>query len=98
MVEFAEPECQHWNFQLCNHWMENLADYTAGTGYVDREHATIGADGSVRIVVSATRPPDGSGDWVDPAGRDHGVMGLRFVKPMNRPETHCTVVKVADLA
>jgi len=93
VVEFAEPECQHWNFQLCNHWMENLADYTSGTGYVDREHADIGPDGSVRIVVSATRPPDDAGDWVDPAGRDHGVMGLRFVKPATRPETRCTVVK-----
>ena len=98
VIEFVEPECRHWNFQLCNHWMENLADYTDGTGYVDREHATIGSDGSVRIVVSAVCPPDGTGDWVDPAGRDHGVMGLRFVKPVTRPETRCTVVAVADLA
>ena len=97
VIEFTEPECQHWNFQLCNHWMENLADYTSGTGYVDREHATIGADGSVRIVVSATRPA-GPGDWVDSGGRDHGVMGLRFVKPATRPETRCTVVRLTDLA
>ena len=97
VIEFTEPECQHWNFQLCNHWMENLADYTSGTGYVDREHATIGTDGSVRIVVSATRPA-GPGDWVDSGGRDHGVMGLRFVKPAIRPETRCTVVRLTDLA
>ncbi len=96
VVEFTEPECQHWNFQLCNHWMENLADYTSGTGYVDRENASVGPDGSVRIVVSGSRPAEG--DWVDPAGRDHGVMGLRFVKPAARPETRCTVVKAADLA
>ena len=97
MIEFVEPECRHWNFQLCNHWMENLADYTAGTGYVDREHATIGSDGSVRIVVSAIGP-DGGGDWVDTGGRDHGVMGLRFVKPTDRPVTRCSVVKATDLS
>lgn len=51
----TEPECQHWNFQLCNHWMENLADYRAGNGYVDREHATINTNGSVRILVPAIR-------------------------------------------
>jgi hypothetical protein len=96
VVEFVEPECQHWNFQLCNHWMENLADYSAGTGYLDREGATTAPDGSVRLVVAATDP--GTSNWVDSGSRDHGVMGLRFIRPATRPEITCSVVPVAGLA
>jgi hypothetical protein len=96
VVEFVEPVCQHWNFQLCNHWMENLADYSAGTGYLDREGATTAPDGSVRLVVAATDP--GTSNWVDSGSRDHGVMGLRFIRPTTRPEITCSVVPVAGLA
>ncbi|MBT6371114.1 MAG: hypothetical protein HOJ86_00405 [Acidimicrobiaceae bacterium] len=77
--------------------MKNLTNYTAGTGYVDRENATINTNGSVHIVVSAIRP-DGVGDCVDTGGRDHGMMGLRFVKPTDRPVTRCSVVKATDLS
>jgi hypothetical protein len=95
VVEFVEPVCQHWNFQLCNHWMENLADYSAGTGYLDRAGATTAPDGSVRLVVAATDP--GTSNWVDSGSRNHGVMGLRFIRPATRPEITCRVVPVADL-
>ena len=86
VVEFAEPRCQQWNFQLCNHWMENLADYFRGRGYMDSENATRRPDGRVRIVVAAADP--GVPNWIDPGDRDHGVMGLRFVQPRDRARDH----------
>ena len=95
VVEFAEPRCQHWNFQLCNHWMENLADYARGRGYVDSQGAERESDGRVRIVVAETDP--GTGNWVDPGGRDHGVMGLRFVQPATPPEVSSRLVALEDL-
>ena len=95
VVEFAEPRCQHWNFQLCNHWMENLADYARGRGYVDSHGAVRTSDGTARIVV-ATDP--GVGNWIDPGDRDHGVMGLRFVQPATVPEVSSRLVPIADLA
>ncbi len=96
VVEFVEPDCQQWNFQLCNHWMENLADYARGRGYVDSQNASRGAGGLVRIVVAPTDP--GVANWIDPGDRDHGVMGLRFVQPENVPEVSCRLVAQADLA
>ncbi len=95
VVEFDEPEAQHWNFQLCNHWMENLANYATGEGYVDCENVV--RDGShVRIVVAQNDP--GVPNWVQPATHDHGVMGIRFVQPATEPQVKCRLVDLADLA
>ena len=96
VVEFDEPRCQHWNFQLCNHWMENLADYFRGRGYVDSENAAHGRDGRVRIVVAEDDP--GVANWIDPGDRDHGVMGLRFVQPATTPEVSSRLVPIEHLA
>ena len=94
VVDFVEPETQHWNFQLCNHWMENLANYATGEGYVDCENVV--RDGShVRIVVAHNDP--GVPNWVQPATHDHGVMGIRFVQPATEPQVKCRLVVLADL-
>ena len=95
VVEFTEPTCQQWNFQLCNHWMENLADYFRGRGYVDSENATRQPGGRVRIVVAAADP--GVANWIDPGDRDHGVMGLRFVQLATVPEITCRLVLIEEL-
>ena len=96
VVEFDESRCQHWNFQLCNHWMENLADYGRGRGYVDSHGAVRGPGGRVRIVVAAADP--GVANWIDPGGRDHGVMGLRFVQPETVPEVSCRLAAPDELS
>lgn len=95
VVEFDEPDCLHWNFQLCNHWMENLADYARGRGYVDRQKA-VRSGGRVRIAVAAADP--GVANWVDPGDHDHGVMGLRFVQPAAPVEVACKLVPLAELS
>ena len=95
VVEFDEPDCLHWNFQLCNHWMENLADYARGRGYVDRQKV-FRSGGRVRIAVAAADP--GVANWVYPGDHDHGVMGLRFVQPAAPVEVACKLVPLAELS
>ena len=95
VVEFEEPQTQHWNFQLCNHWMENLANYATGKGYIDK--ANVVRDGStVRIVVAHSDP--GVPNWIEPVTHDHGVMGCRFVRPATEPEVSCRLVDLENLA
>lgn len=94
VVEFEEMPAQHWNFQLCNHWMENLADYPAGKGYVDADNA-VRSDGRVRIVVAHADP--GVANWIRPDGRGHGVMGLRFVRPATEPQVTSRLVPLDEL-
>ena len=95
VIEFTEPDCEQWNFQLCNHWMENLADYARGVGYVDSRDAEVDGGGVVRIVVSPSEVD--TDNWVDSGGRDHGVMGLRFVQPVSVPEVSCRLVPLETL-
>ena len=94
VLEFDEPATQHWNFQLCNHWMENLANYATGEGYIDKENA-VRNDGRVRIVVAHEDP--GVPNWIEPDARNHGVMGLRFVRPAVEPQVETHLVPIADL-
>ncbi|WP_419918101.1 hypothetical protein [Candidatus Poriferisocius sp.] len=95
VVEFTPPVCRHWNFQLCNHWMENLANYFTGQGYASSQDVQADPGGVVRLVVAAQKPA--TGIWVDTSGRDHGVMGLRFVEHESVPEITTRLVRLADL-
>lgn len=99
VVEFDPPPNQHWNFQLCNHWMENLANYFTGHGYLSKENAVASVDGKVRIVVSPVdpRPDEPTLNHVDPGDHDHGVMGLRFVRPEREPEIEVRLTTLSEL-
>jgi hypothetical protein len=94
VVEAEPPECEYWNFQLNNYWMESL-DYRYHTVHYNKHTARYRPDGSVRLVVSHGDP--GLPNWVDTAGHSRGTMGLRWVKAAEHPEPRTRVVKLSEL-
>ena len=101
VVEFNPSGCQHWNFQLCNHWLENLPNYLGGAGYAAQETATPEPDGTVRLVIAQEDPSSAAPakplNWVNPAGCNHGVLTLRIILPHTPPEATIKLVKLSEL-
>ena len=94
VIDFVPPNCEYWNFQLNNHWMESL-DYRYYTIHVNKHTATYAEDGSVRIVVAHKDP--GLPNWITTAGHTSGTMCLRWVKADTCPEPRTAVLRLSDL-
>ena len=94
LIEATPPECEHWNFQLNNYWMESL-DYRHFTIHTNKHHAHYEADGSVRLIVAHEDP--GLPNWLDTAGHTSGTMCFRWVRAAEPPQPGCRVVKLSSL-
>jgi hypothetical protein len=97
IIDFIPPECDNWNFQLNNYWMESL-DYRYFSVSVNKHTAIAKPDGSIRIIVSKTDP--GLPNWIDTCGHREGTMCLRWyrVKEGTDPvEPACLVMKISEL-
>ena len=70
------PDCDFWNVQLNNYWMESL-DYRHFDICVNKHSARRNADGGVTVVVAAARP--GDANWLDTAGHRTGTICWRWV-------------------
>jgi hypothetical protein len=88
------PECQTWNFQLDNYWMESL-DYRYHRITVNKHTASYEEDGSVVLYISSRDP--GAGNWIDSAGHVDGTMCWRWIGTDDHPELETRVVKLADI-
>ena len=104
VVESTPPECDYWNFQLSNHWLESL-DYRYFPIHVNKHTAQPRADGSVRIVVAHGKPAgadpadnsDPTDNWLDTCGHDFGTMCWRWIKAESHPQPKTRVVKLSEL-
>ena len=94
VVEAEPPECDYWNFQLANYWLESL-DYRFYDVHVNKGTAAVRPDGSVRVVIAHEDP--GCDNWLDPCGHLEGTMCWRWVRAKDHPEPRCRLVKLADL-
>jgi hypothetical protein len=97
IIEVTPPECDSWNFQLNNYWMESL-DYRYHTICINKASASYGRDGSVKIVVAHRDP--GQPNWLETAGHHEGTMCWRWYRlpEGERPvEPKCKVVKVSEI-
>jgi len=93
VIEVTPPECDYWNFQLNNHWMESL-DYRYFKIWVNKHSARLEDDGSVRVVVAHRDP--GADNWIDTCGHDRGTMCWRWIRAVDHPQPRTRVVEVAQ--
>ncbi|HRZ21736.1 MAG TPA: hypothetical protein P5184_08720, partial [Bacteroidales bacterium] len=95
VIEVTPPECESWNFQLNNYWMESL-DYRYFRICINKHSAVYRTDGSVQVVVSHSDP--GMPNWIDTCGHLEGTMcwrWYRLAKGAKAVEPECSVVKNA---
>ncbi len=95
VIDATPPPCDHWNFQLNNHWMESL-DYRYFRIHVNSKTASYRPDGSVRIVVAHDDP--GVPNWIQTVGHQRGTMCFRWVRAETHPRPATRVVKRAEVA
>ncbi len=93
VIEATPPECDYWNFQLANYWLESL-DYRFHDIHLNKGTAVEAADGSVRIVIAHEDP--GCANWLDPCGHVEGTMCWRWVRAESHPEPTCRLLKLAE--
>ena len=90
VLETPVPECDAWNFQLNNYWMESL-DYRYYPICVNSHRAKYNTDGSITLVIGASDP--GYGNFLHTAGHLSGMMMLRWTGAKNHPVPVVRVVK-----
>jgi hypothetical protein len=94
VIEVKPPECEFWNFQLDNYWMESL-DYRYLPAWVNSRNARYNADGSATLTIA--REDRGFSNWLDTDGHASGSMLLRWTRATSHPLPECRVVKLAAL-
>jgi hypothetical protein len=91
ILDTPVPDCDAWNFQLSNYWMESL-DYRYYPICVNKHGARYNPDGSVTFVIGARDP--GYGNFLHTAGHLSGMMMLRWTGAQTHPVPTARVIKV----
>jgi hypothetical protein len=97
VIDFIPPDCDTWNFQLNNYWMESL-DYRYFPVCINKNSAKPEPDGRVRIFVSNRNP--GVSNWIDTCRHNEGTMCLRWYRVkegVKTVEPACHVVELSDI-
>ena len=94
LIEVTPPECEYWNFQLNNYWMESL-DYRHFRIHTNKHLAHVEQDCSVRLIVAHVDP--GRPNWIETAGHASGTMCFRWVRATEHPQPRTRLVKLSTL-
>jgi hypothetical protein len=90
LIEVRPPECDYWNFQVNNYWMESL-DYRYHVIDVNHHGARYENDGSVKLIL-ADRDPE-FGNWLETAGHRRGTMCLRWIRADTHPLPSARIIR-----
>ncbi|OUS24641.1 hypothetical protein A9Q99_24035 [Gammaproteobacteria bacterium 45_16_T64] len=94
VIEAMPPECEHWNFQLNNYWMESL-DYEHFTIHTNKHLASYEEDQSIKIIIAHSDP--GHPNWIHTCGHESGTMCFRWIRANGKPQPSTQVVKLSSL-
>ncbi len=97
IITVKPPECDTWNFQLNNYWMESL-DYRYFNICINMGNAQNESDGSVKVIVAHNDPK--MPNWLETAFHNEGTMcwrWYRLAEGENPVEPHCEVVPFKSL-
>ncbi len=84
------PDCEGWNFQINNMWMESL-DYRHHNIHTNNGLAELNPDGSVTLTVGA-KPH--TKNWIDTAGHIRGTMLWRWTGAADHPLPQVELIHV----
>lgn len=90
------PNCEAWNFQVSNYWLESL-DYRYYPVSYNNRSAQADLDGKYTMVVSHQDPGERYPNWLSTAGHDQGSMLFRWIDADEFPVIHTKVVKFSRL-
>ena len=93
VIETPVPECEHWNIQINNWWMESL-DYRYHDVCINKHNARINDDGTVTVVIAHRDP--GFGNWLPTVGHQQGFVLLRWVRASANPVPSSRLIKTAS--
>ena len=88
------PECEYWNFQLENYWMESL-DYRHYPIHINDASATLEDDRSIIITVSHF--PINVKNNLITEGRNNGAMLLRWIGSTTNPIPEVKIKKIESI-
>jgi len=96
IIEVQPPDCENWNFQLNNYWMESL-DYRYFNISINKHTAHYEKNQSVRVIVAHENP--GQSNWINTCKHPEGTMCWRWYRLRNgaQPvEPTCHIVKLKE--
>ena len=89
VIDVTPPDCELWNFQLNNYWMESL-DYRYARICVNKHTVHLSTDGSMRIVLAHENR--GFHNWLDLDSHLSGTMLLRWTGALAHPVPVCRLL------
>ena len=84
------PDCEGWNFQINNIWMESL-DYRHHNIHTNNERAVLNKDGTVTVTVAAKSQYM---NWIDTASHTRGTMLWRWTGASEHPIPKVEIINV----
>lgn len=97
VVSATPPDCDTWNFQLNNYWMESL-DYRYYPVTINKNSAVVDKNGKITIVISHKDP--GLPNWINTCHHKEGTMCWRWYRlsPGSDPvEPECRLIKFSEV-